>query len=148
MGLYFRGRHRLPITSQSLYSRFSTCSTVTQEMISDFMSAFYQAFDPNHTYKPARKILLIQYKKEHYIVYFAALKFHLSIVLTLDKVHRVIKYKQKSWLKEYINFNSPQRTQSNDDSSDGKKHTKHVRPSFHDHGNAQLISSDLHQLIT
>ena len=35
--------------------------------------------------------------------------------LTLDKVHRVIKYKQKAWLKEYINFNSQQRALTTND---------------------------------
>ena len=29
--------------------------------------------------------------------------------LTLDKVHRVVKYKQRCWLKEYIEYNSKQR---------------------------------------
>ena len=35
--------------------------------------------------------------------------------LTLIKVHRVVKYKQKPWLKPYIDFNSQQRALSRND---------------------------------
>ena len=79
------------------------------------MSVFYQTLNPNQTYKPSHKLLLTHYKKEHYIVHFAALKFYLNMGLTLDKIHRIIKYKQKAWLKDYINYNSQQRALSNND---------------------------------
>ena len=82
---------------------------ITQDMFSSFMTTFYQTLNPNSSYKPSRKLLLTQYDRKHYIVHFAVLKFYLALGLTLDKVHRVIKYKQKAWLKEYIDFNSQQR---------------------------------------
>ena len=85
---------------------------ITENMFSSFMSSFHKILNPTQTYKSSRKLLLTQYNKEHYVLHFAVLKFYLSMGLTLDKVHRVIKYKQKSWLKEYINFNSQQRAMS------------------------------------
>ena len=86
---------------------------ITHDMFSDFMSTFYKTLNPNSTFKPSRKLLLTQYNRDHYIVHFAILKFYLEMGLTLNKVHRVIKYKQKAWLKEYIDFNSQKRASSN-----------------------------------
>jgi len=88
---------------------------ITSDMLTDFMRTFYQTLHPNSKYKTSRKLLLTQYNKEHYIVHYAVLKFYLAMGLTLDKVHRVVKYKQKSWLKEYINYNSEQRALSTND---------------------------------
>ena len=88
---------------------------ITHDMFSPFMKDFYEQLNPNTTYKSSEKLLLTQYNREHYIVHFAALKFYLKMGLTLDKVHRVIKYKQKAWLKEYINYNSQQRAKSSND---------------------------------
>ena len=88
---------------------------ITHDMFSTFMTSFHQTLNPNQTYKPSHKLLLTQYDKKHYIVHFAVLKFYLSMGLTLDHVHRVVKYIQKPWLKEYIDFNSQQRAQSNHD---------------------------------
>ena len=83
---------------------------VSFDMLSDFMKTFYQTLEPNKAYRPVRKLLLTQYNKEHYFVHFVVLKFYLSMGMTLNKVHRVVKYKQKPWLKEYIDFNSRQRS--------------------------------------
>ncbi len=88
---------------------------ITQDMFSAFMTEFYSTLNPNQTYKPSQKLLLTQYDRKHYVVHFAVLKFYLAMGLTLDRIHRVIKYKQKAWLKEYIDFNSQQRAQSNND---------------------------------
>ena len=82
---------------------------VTKDMFSEFMTTFYQTLNPKSSYKPSRKLLLTQYDRTHYIVHFAVLKFYLAMGMTLNKVHRVVKYKQKAWLKEYIDFNSKQR---------------------------------------
>ena len=88
---------------------------ITYDMFSDFMKTFYQTLNRSKTYKSSRKLLLTHYKREHYFVHYAVLKFYLMMGLTLDKVHRVIKYKQKAWLKEYIDFNSKQRALSQND---------------------------------
>ena len=85
---------------------------ITSDMFSNFMESFHKTLNPGSTYKSSRKLLLTQYDKEHYIVHFAALKFYLQMGLTLTKVHRVVRYRQKAWLKPYIDFNSQQRALS------------------------------------
>ena len=79
------------------------------------MTSFHTTLNPNSSYKPSKKLLLTHYDKKHYFVHFAALKFYLKMGMTLEHVHRVIKYKQKAWLKEYIDYNSIQRANSTND---------------------------------
>ena len=88
---------------------------ITHDMFSTFMKDFHETLNPNKTYKTSRKLLLTQFNREHYFVHFAVLKFYLAMGLTLNKVHRIIKYKQKAWLREYIDYNSKQRALSNND---------------------------------
>ena len=89
---------------------------ITQDMFSNYMTTLYHTLNPpTTTFKPIRKLLLTLYDRKHYFVHYAVLKFYLAMGLILDKVHRVIKYKQKPWLREYIDFNSRQRALSRND---------------------------------
>ena len=92
---------------------------ITEDMFTDFMFAHYQLSNPNRKYKSSRKLLLTQYNRENYIVHYAVLKFYLTMGLILKKVHRVIKYKQKAWLKDFISYNSQQRALSSNDFDKG-----------------------------
>ena len=47
--------------------------------------------------------------KKRYVVHILALKLALNHGLRLKKVHRVIEFKQKSWLKPYIVMNNKHR---------------------------------------
>ena len=86
--------------------------TVTTDMLSPFMTAFHDSLTNHRRYKSSRKLLMTQYDKENYIVHYAILKFYLKMGLELTKVHRVVKYKQKAWLKSSIDYNSQQRKQA------------------------------------
>ena len=88
---------------------------ITQDMFTSFMTNFYETLNPNLSYRTSRKLLLTQFNRTCYIVHFTILKFYLNMGLTLNKVHRVVQYKQRPWLKEYINFNSQQRANSSND---------------------------------
>ena len=53
--------------------------------------------------------------KEKYVVHIRALKQALNHGLKLKKVHRVIQFNQKSWLKPYIDMNTKLRKEAKND---------------------------------
>ena len=47
--------------------------------------------------------------KERYVLHEKNLDLYLSLGLRLKRVHRVLQFKEKPWLKEYIDFNTKKR---------------------------------------
>ena len=58
------------------------------------------------------KLVCNLYDKNDYIVHIRSLKQALDHMLILKKVHRVIQFNQKAWLKEYIDMNTELRKQA------------------------------------
>ena len=53
--------------------------------------------------------------KENYVVHIRALKQALNHILILKKVHKVIQFYQKEWLKPYIDMNAILKTEAKND---------------------------------
>ena len=47
--------------------------------------------------------------KENYVLHEENLKLYLKLGLKFKKVHRVLQFREKSWLKKYIDFNTGKR---------------------------------------
>ena len=61
------------------------------------------------------QLLLTLKDKEKYTVHVQLLKFYLEQGLVLEKVHRVVRFKQSAWLEPYVRFNTDKRKQSTSD---------------------------------
>ena len=53
-----------------------------------------------------KKLVCNLYNKKKYVVYIKSLKQSLNYGLKLKKVHRIIEFNQKAWLKPYIDTNT------------------------------------------
>ncbi|GFX44453.1 uncharacterized protein TNCV_1394741 [Trichonephila clavipes] len=53
--------------------------------------------------------------KTKYVLHYSNLKLYLKLVLVLKKIHRVLKFFQSPWLKNYIDYNTKLRTKSVND---------------------------------
>lgn len=61
--------------------------------------------------KPAasKKLLASFLPREHYVVHHRLLKYYLSKGLIVSAVHKAFKFREKSWLKAYVDFCTAQR---------------------------------------
>ena len=53
--------------------------------------------------------------KNNYVVHYRNLQLYLSLGTTLNKIHRVLKFKQPDWMKKYIDFNTEKRINAAND---------------------------------
>ena len=61
------------------------------------------------------KLVCNQYDKRNYVVHMRSLKEGLNHGLILKKVHRLIQFNQKAWIKPYIDMNTELRNQAKND---------------------------------
>ena len=73
------------------------CLTIDESMLSPFQTERF----PKHQKKPSIKLTPNLYDKENYVVHYRNLKFYLKQCLVITKIHRVLAFAQKPWLKKY-----------------------------------------------
>ena len=62
-----------------------------------------------------KKLVCNLHNKKKYVVHIKSLKQALNYGLKLKRVHRIIKFNQKAWLKPYIDMNTELRKLAKDD---------------------------------
>lgn len=72
--------------------------TVTEEMLGPYAKTF-----PDRP-KPTKKLIPNLLNKTKYVLHYENLKLYLKLGLKLTCIHRVLKFKQKAWMKEYVDF--------------------------------------------
>ena len=62
------------------------------------------------------KLILNVLPKDNYVVHYKNLKYYLSKGWRLTEVHSILKFKQKAWMKEYIEHNTQKRMEATTES--------------------------------
>ena len=75
---------------------------------SDVYSPAQQAAFPQTA--PQRKLTPNLSDKIRYVVHYRNLKLYLQLGLVVNRIHRVLTFKQSTWLKTFIDFNTQQRS--------------------------------------
>jgi hypothetical protein len=85
---------------------------ITYSDLSDYAKKCHQFFYHNENYN-ANKLVSTLGPKRNYVVHFANLKFYLEMGLTITKIFKVLKFKQSTFLKKYIDYCTMKRQNSN-----------------------------------
>lgn len=87
--------------------------TVNDKMLSPYAKALREELSLNSC--NVGKLVPNLNNKYKYVLHYRNLKLYLSLGLRLDKVHRVLQFEQKDFLKSYIDFNTAKRAMAKND---------------------------------
>ena len=66
----------------------------------------------NITTGAAKKLASNLMNKNNYVIHYRNLQQCLEVGMKLKKIHRILKFKQKAWIKPYIDFNTQKRKEA------------------------------------
>ena len=112
-----------PESDKGLTLEVENCMTATMvthlQHIKCFSRNVVQLFRKNKTKHnisvgQVKKLIPTFSTKTNYVLHYTNLKQYKKLRLTVIKVHRVLQFKQSTWLKQCIDFNIQKRTQAAD----------------------------------
>ena len=65
-----------------------------------------------------KKIVPNLMNKNNYVIHYRNLQQYLELGMKLKEVHRILKFKQRDWMKSYIDFNKQKRKESTNESNE------------------------------
>ena len=107
--LFFEYRHEL----HDLHNDYPLAPEkieVDKSMLSQYCEKIRDKF--NITIGQVNKLMPILKNKEKYVLHYKNIQLYKDLGLKVTKVHRVLKFNQSPWLKQYIDFNTQKRTQA------------------------------------
>lgn len=82
--------------------------SLDSEMLSQYCKNIIDKFNLKHS--NMKKLIPTLLKKEKYVLHYENVKLYRDLGMKISKVHRVLEFKQSTWLKKYIDFNTEKRT--------------------------------------
>ena len=86
---------------------------INENEISDYSRDFLKQH--NNQLGNVEKLILDLNNKKEYIVHYDILKYYISLGIKVTKIHSVISFNHKAWLKDYIDFNTSMRAKATND---------------------------------
>ena len=80
---------------------------ITSDMLSPYSTELLQTLNCGMGKVP--KLVPNLMGKSNYVVHFCNLRYYLELGMKLNRIHRILEFRQSPWLKKYIDFNSQKR---------------------------------------
>ena len=93
---------------------------IPKEWLSDYSLKILNAC--NIITGKVKKLVANLMNKNNYVIHYWNLQQCLELGMKLKKIHRILKFKQKDWMKLYIDFNTQKRKEATNDAD--KNHFK------------------------
>lgn len=74
---------------------------ITESMLSEYCRTFDDV-----EFKPSEKLVPNLNKKTQYVIHYRNLQLYVRLGMVVSKVHRVLEFRQKDWMSQYINLNT------------------------------------------
>ena len=87
---------------------------VNKKINPDKFSDYMKEIEPD-IYIQNKKLICDWSDKKYYLVHYRMLKFYVRHGMIVDKVHKIVSFRQSRWLEKYINFNTQKRNQAVND---------------------------------
>ncbi|XP_065188224.1 uncharacterized protein LOC135818999 [Sycon ciliatum] len=87
--------------------------TISEEMLSPYQRDLMKSMSITGLSSP--KLVPHLMRKQRYVLHYRNLQLYSKLGLTIDCVHRVLRFKQEAWMKPYIELNTELRKQAAND---------------------------------
>ena len=81
---------------------------ISYDMLSDYCKKIADEYEIK--VGDVKKLIPNLGNKTNYVLHYRNLQLYLSLGMKLNKVHKVLKFKQSKWMKKYIDFSTEERT--------------------------------------
>jgi len=88
------------------------------EWFSDFQRDLGQkagSIKENGAYSASCKLVPHLFERKNYVIHYRNVKFLLELGFKVTRIHKILWFEQKPWLKEYIDVNTGRRAQAKTD---------------------------------
>ena len=86
---------------------------ISDDMLSDYCKKIADEYEIK--VGDVKKLIPNLVNKTNYVLHYRNLQLYLSLGMKLTKIHRVLKFKQSDWMKNYIDFNTEKRMNAAND---------------------------------
>ena len=80
---------------------------IENDMLSPYCTEILNEFKMQKN--TCKKLIPNLMNKQKYVLHYKNLQLYLDLGMKLGKIHRLLEFKQKNWLKDYIDFNTQKR---------------------------------------